>query len=172
MTNVILRFALYGLAPVLVLGVIAAGISCRNGSEVTQRIAPTIVPSRSPASVQSPATIPAPIFRPEDWGLGPDATSLHLSALTGTTEEVKRIVAEGADVHAKTTLNSQWSGEITDATPLHLASLGNSRPAVVELLLDRGADIESVASTSTVEGYPDLESTPLFLAVSLNPGPP
>ena len=65
-------------------------------------------------------------------------TALHHAALNGDVSEVERLLAAGAKIDARTT--EQYFAR--DSTPLILATR-YQKFAVLQLLLDRGADIEA-----------------------------
>ena len=79
--------------------------------------------------------------------------ALHRAAAAEPIPEVVALVLSDGDIHAVTR-----SGR----TPLHSAARGNSNPAVLALLLDRGADIQH----RTRKG-----GTPLHFAAWGNPNP-
>ena len=84
-----------------------------------------------------------------------EETPLHRAAeYSSDPAVIKGLVAEGADVHAKT---SQW-GE----TPLHYAAAWNDEPAIIEALLVAGADVNA---------RDDLGFTPLHRAASYSNEP-
>lgn len=73
---------------------------------------------------------------------------------TATAETVGACLAAGADVAARTDEGS---------TPLHMAAIVSSRPAVIKALLAAGADIEAQDGTGTED---ELTGTPLLLAAA------
>lgn len=148
-----------------------AGNASQAGGTATPISQSTEVPSVSQVTLESQAPIPSPLVRPEEWELGPDVTALHRAALTGTIEDLKRSIVVGADAHARTTLISPTGREITDATPLHLASTANTQTAVLGFLLDSGADLEAVAFLAAPKGHPGFGVPPLSLAALANPDP-
>ena len=62
---------------------------------------------------------------------------------TGTPEEVKKAIKEGADVNARTTEEIESFGEVEGVTPLIMAAWYNENPEVTKLLLDAGADVNA-----------------------------
>lgn len=73
-------------------------------------------------------------------------STLHSAAIAGDINEIQRLIAEGVDVNG--------CDEATGATPLIAACLNpDTEPAVMELLLDRGADVN--AGRKTLDGEPE-----------------
>jgi uncharacterized protein len=70
---------------------------------------------------------------PDGW------TALHLAAFFGPPNCVERLLAHGADLSALSE-NAQAN------TPLHAALAGRGDPAVVDLLLGAGADVNATAA--------------------------
>ena len=77
-------------------------------------------------------------------------TPLHLAAFMGEAEAAKALLEAGAEVSAQSTNHMANS-------PLHAALAGAQSPAVVEALVERGADINLKAGAGV---------TPLHLAAS------
>ena len=124
------------------------------------------------------------------WELAEDATPLHRAALEGACAEVETLLDQGANINAVTRLQrigadltqksttttvSQEGGApaslvvevrpnfIRSVTPLKLAAINNT-PAVVELLLLRGAESEHLKRAS----YEGEERTALHFAARSN----
>ena len=68
---------------------------------------------------------------------------------TATAEDVMGCIASGANVRARY--------DDTDLQPLHLAAINSISPAVIEVLLDAGADLED-----QVGGWTPLHAAALF----------
>lgn len=79
-------------------------------------------------------------------------TPLHLAARHNQLEVARILIANGADVNAK----SWWSAMRPGMRPLHAALLSYHHKEMVELLLSRGADVNA---------GDDLKATPLHYAV-------
>jgi uncharacterized protein len=77
-------------------------------------------------------------------------TPLHLAAFFGRAEAARVLLDAGA-------LVGSWSDNATRNNPLHAALAGRAEPRLVELLLERGADLNAAGGG----GY-----TPLHLAAS------
>ena len=101
---------------------------------------PTITPT--PAASGRPGGVPAP---PRTWRFtGGGETPLHHAALEGGLAEVRSLLDQGADIQATASMRFGDSSIIAVGwTPLHVAAWWNPDPAVVALLLERGAQIES-----------------------------
>ena len=67
-------------------------------------------------------------------------TSLYEAAEEGKIEEVKQLLADGADVNAKTDSFLE--------TPLHFAA-ENGQKEVAIILIDKGADVNAVTDDGT-----------------------
>ena len=95
----------------------------------------------------------ARIFKPRTAAAG---RRYMLPHGTTTTREVAALLLDrGADLEAKAKNDN-------GRTPLHLAAWWNDNPEMVELLLDRGANIEA---------QDDYGSTPLHLATTIGNNP-
>ena len=70
-----------------------------------------------------------------------DVTPLHDAAGWNNTAEAKRLIANGADVNAKTKRERRIYGE-GEMTPLHFAAM-NNQAEVAELLIANGADVNA-----------------------------
>ena len=98
-------------------------------------------PRRAAATAAENATI-RPVMTPSftiddireaELAAAASQTPLHKAAALDTAESVKRLLASGADVHAK---------DNGDATPLHRAAFENTG-AVVKVLIANGADVNA-----------------------------
>lgn len=92
-------------------------------------------------------------------------TPLHLAADNENSEVTALLLEAGGDVNAR-----EWMGR----TPLHVAAAGNGNPAVIELLIDAGADLQAVGNHA--EEYRRIYSpldgaTPLHEAAASNSNP-
>ena len=92
-------------------------------------------------------------------------TPLHLAADNENAEVTALLLEAGGDVNAR-----EWMGR----TPLHVAAAGNGNPAVIELLIDAGADLQAVGNHA--EEYRRIYSpldgaTPLHEAAASNSNP-
>ena len=131
------------------------------------------VANGEPAVIQVLLDNGADIMAQTDAGM----TSLHLAASKHDAGVVAPLLTHGADVNART----DWG-----VTPLHLAAEHNSAPAVIELLLERGANVNVKTSYAASRGpggpdsichsYPlpsicDDDLTPLHLSVEHNDSP-
>ena len=84
--------------------------------------------------------------------LNPHVSQLHAAVKKGNKDDVKRLIAEGANVNLE-----DYYGN----TPLHIAAF-NGQVEISVLLVEASADLEAGA-----RGYPDnryLDSTPLMVA--------
>lgn len=80
-----------------------------------------------------PLAADAPVGARNSWGL----TLLHQAAMQGDSNQVRRLLQQGADVNAKVRSDEQYSPEWGN-TPLHYAAR-DGRKDVVEQLLAAGA---------------------------------
>lgn len=83
-------------------------------------------------------------------------TPLHRAAYSGLPSEVRRLLAQGADVNATATMRPGGT-DLTGATPLHAAAF-NPNVSVARLLLDNGADVDVTLSS----GHTPLHLTAAF----------
>ena len=117
----------------------------------------------SPTTTSTPAAPgrPSGAVAPDPWQFTESGdTPLHHAALDGSPAEVRRLLDQGADIHARADMTLRDTSLIVGRwTPLHLAAWWNPDPDVTALLLDRGALIES----KTQRGY-----TPLHGAARYN----
>jgi len=95
--------------------------------------------------------------------------TLHGAACLGDVDEVKRLIAEGADINAKS--DSGW-------TPLHRA-VYEGHESLVELLVTRGADINAQfrlggtpLSFAAIKGQKDMVEFLLAKGADINIGTP
>ena len=79
-----------------------------------------------------------------------------------TLQEISMLIDKGANVHAR---DKNRQSDTFSRTPLHLAAEFNENPAVIELLINRGADL--YASRSSNDSY----FTPLDYAARYNENP-
>jgi ankyrin repeat protein len=79
------------------------------------------------------------------------STQLHVASFTGNIDIIQMLLVARADVNHKGRAQN---------TPLHAAASG-AHPAVVQLLLDRGADIDAVRAPSSDDEDEMSEGTPL-----------
>ena len=109
------------------------------------------------------------------------ATALFIAALRGHSEIIKALMKAGADPAIKGPKGKTAEGLMAmrvartkygGARGLHKALRANERPAVIEALLDRGADMR-VRDVVLAQGAPDFKYlyTPLHIAARYNKHP-
>ena len=154
----------------------AAGESASATPAATPAATPT--PSPTPEAVATPAPDVAKLVRPipeprplVPWELT-GQTPLHRAVLEGSLEAVRSMVDEGVDLETQAGIAFpgdapqpgsplyQWSDLNYTVTPLHLAAW-SGEPAMVELLLDSGADVDARGG----------EWNALYFALAHNPNP-
>jgi ankyrin repeat protein len=81
--------------------------------------------------------------------------ALHWASMTGRDEMAKMLLEEGADL----ALRDRWG-----CTALYHAASRYRGDAVVEMLLEKGAEVNAKSGVIIAEGQPDEGRTPLHVA--------